>query len=115
MFFVDGADAPVDRSWRRLPRLLFNSFRIVREAAPREFAISSVLQLVQGAAGGIQLLVVCNLLAAVLSGTPHDDYLPALEQLAVLVVLQTLGGLVSVYTSLQQAMMTELVHPHACR
>ena len=115
MFFVDGADAPVDRSWRRLPRLLFNSFRIVREAAPREFAISSVLQLVQGAAGGIQLLVVRNILAAVLSGTPHHDYLPAIEQLAVLVALQTISGMVSVYTSMQQALVTELVQRHASR
>jgi ATP-binding cassette, subfamily B, bacterial len=103
------------RSWRRLPGLLLGAFRVVREAAPREFAISTVLQLVQGAVIGIELLVVRNILAAVLAGSSHHDYLPAIEQLVVLVALQTVTGLVSTYTNMQQQLVTELVQRHASR
>src|SRR5215475_3369270 len=87
-----------ERSWRRLPRLLLGSFRIVREAAPREFAVSSALQLVQGVAVGVQVLVVRNILTAILQGSTTHDYGPAAEQLGLLVLLQTLGGLASTYT-----------------
>ncbi|MBO0708433.1 MAG: hypothetical protein J2P44_08730, partial [Candidatus Dormibacteraeota bacterium] len=60
----DGSSEP--RSWRRLPRLLLGSLRIVYGAAPREFTINTALQIVQGAATGVQLLVVRDLLSAVL-------------------------------------------------
>jgi ATP-binding cassette subfamily B protein len=88
---------------------------MVREAAPREFAISTALQLAQGAASGLQLLVVRNILAAILAGSAHHDYLPAIEQLAILVALQAVNGLVSVYTSMQQQLVSELVQRHASR
>jgi ATP-binding cassette, subfamily B, bacterial len=103
------------RSWRRLPGLLFGSFRMVCRAAPREFTVSTVLQLLQGVAIGVQLLIVRNVLAAVLSGSSHHDFLPAIEQLAALVVLQTLTGLASTYTTMQQQLVTELVQRHASR
>lgn len=103
------------RSWRRLPSLLLSSFRIVWEAAPREFTVIAVLDLIQGAATGIQLLVVRNILAAVLTGTAHHTYLPAIEQLALLVVLQTVSGLVGTYSQLQQQLLSELVQRHASR
>ena len=103
------------RTWRRLPRLLGGAFRVVREAAPREFAISTVLQLVQGATAGIQLLIIRNILAAVLAGSSRHDYLPAIEQLMVLVALQTVNGLVGTYTNMQQQLVTELVQRHASR
>jgi ATP-binding cassette subfamily B protein len=64
---------------------------------------------------GIELLVVRNILAAVLAGSPHRDYLPAIEQLVVLVALQTVTGLVSTYTNMQQQLVTELVQRHASR
>jgi len=102
-------------SWRRLPGLLLGAFRVVRRAAPREFAVSTALQLVQGAATGVELLVVRNLLAAVLTGSPHHDYLPAIEQLVLLVALQTVIGLVGTYTTMQQQLVTELVQRHASR
>src|SRR5215467_10520376 len=110
------SDVPNEyRTWRRLPRLFWGAFRVVREAAPREFAISTVLQLVQGATAGIQLLIIRNILAAVLAGSSHHDYLPAIEQLMVLVALQTVSGLVSTYTNMQQQLVTELVQRHASR
>src|SRR5262245_25430373 len=109
-----GSDVPDEyNSWRRLPGLLRGAFRVAREAAPREFAISTALQLVQGAATGVELLVVRNLLAAVLTGSSHHDYLPAVEQLALLVALQTVIGLVGTYTTMQQQLVTELVQRHA--
>lgn len=110
------SDVPKEnRSWRRLPGLLLSSIRIVHDAAPREFTISTVLQVVQGAATGIELLVVRNVLAAVLTGSSHHDYLPAIEQLLVLVALQTVTGLVGTYTNMQQQLVTELVQRHASR
>lgn len=110
------SDVPAEyRGWRRLPRLLLGSFRMVWRAAPREFAVSAGLQLVQGVVTGAQLLVVRNVLAAVLSGSSHHAYLPAIEQLAVLVALQTVTGLVSTYTTMQQQLVTELVQRHASR
>jgi len=98
-----------------LPDLLLGSFRIVRRAAPREFAISTGLQLLQGAATGLQLLVFRNILAAVLAGSSQHDYLPAFEQLALLVVLQTVSGVIGSYTNMQQQLVTELVQRHASR
>ncbi|HYM50250.1 MAG TPA: ABC transporter ATP-binding protein [Candidatus Limnocylindrales bacterium] len=103
------------RSWRRLPRLLLGAFRVVREAAPREFAFVTALQLAQGALMGVQLLVVRNILAAVLTGSTHHDYLPAIEQLAILVGLQAFSGLANVYTTMQQQLVTELVQRRASR
>ncbi len=109
-------EVPKDRkTWRRLPGLLLNSIRIVREAAPREFAISLVLQLIQGAAAGVTLLVVRNILAAILTGSPRHEYLPALEQLAILVGLQAMTGLVGTYTAMQQQLVSELVQRHASK
>ena len=104
-----------DNSWRRLPGLLLGAFRVVRGAAPHEFAISTALQLVQGAATGVELLVVRNLLAAVLTGSSRHDYLPAIEQLVLLVALQTVIGLVGTYTTMQQQLVSELVQRHASR
>ena len=110
------SDVPNEyRSWKRLPGLLGGAFSVVREAAPREFAISSALQLVQGATTGIQVLIFRNILAAVLAGSSHHDYLPAVEQLVLLVALQTVSGLVSTYTNMQQQLVTELVQRHASR
>ena len=110
------SDVPDEyRSWRRLPGLLLGAFRVVREAAPHEFAVSTILQLVQGAVAGIQVLVVRNILAAVLTGSSHHEYLPAIQQLVVLVALQTVTGLVSTYTNMQQQLVTELVQRHASR
>jgi ATP-binding cassette subfamily B protein len=111
-----GSDVPKEyRSWRRLPGLLLGSFRMVWQAAPREFAVSTVLQLLQGAATGVQLLLVRNVLAALLTGSSHHQYLPAIEQLAMLIALQTVVGLVGTYTNLQQQLVTELVQRHASR
>jgi hypothetical protein len=46
-----GSEVPAEyRSWRRLPSLLFGSFRMVWRAAPREFTTRTVLQLLQGVA-----------------------------------------------------------------
>jgi ATP-binding cassette subfamily B protein len=103
------------QSWTRLPRLVAASFRIVWRAAPREFAISLALQVFDGVALGVTLLLVRNVLAALLAGVPRHDYVPAFEQLAVLVLLQMVSGLASLYQTMQQQVVTELVQRHASR
>lgn len=103
------------RSWRRLPGLLLGSFRVVWRAAPREFTVNTVLQILQGAAAGAGLLVTRNVLAAVLEGSSRHDYLPAIEQLVLLIALQTVTSLVTVYTTMQQQLVTELVQRHTSR
>ena len=103
------------RSWRRLPRLLAGSIRIVYAAAPREFSINTGLQIVQGAATGVQLLVVRDLLAEILAGQNGGGYLRALEPLVFLVALITAGGMIGTYTAIQQQLITELVQRHASR
>lgn len=104
-----------ERDWRRLPGLLLGSFRMVRRAAPREFTVNTLLQLMQGAATGVQLLVFRNVLAAVIEGSSRHDYLPAIEQLVILIALQTVTSLVTTYTNMQQQLVTELVQRHASR
>jgi len=101
------------RTWRRLPALLLGSFQIVRTAAPREFTISLALQLITGIAAGIQLLLVRNILAAILAGTSSHDYVPAIEQLGLLVALRTISGVTSGYANMQQQLVTEMVQRHA--
>lgn len=109
----DGSSEP--RSWRRLPRLLLGSLRIVYGAAPREFTINTALQIVQGAATGVQLLVVRDLLSAVLGSAPHGSYVQAVWPLVALVLLLTVGGMIGTYTNIQQQLITELVQRHASR
>jgi ATP-binding cassette, subfamily B, bacterial len=110
---ADGGDE--GRSWRRLPRLIAASFRIVWQAAPRELAITMALLVLQGVATGLNLLIIRNVLAAILAGAPQHDYVPALQQLALLVVLQALTGLAGLYQNMQQSVLTELVQRHASR
>src|SRR2546428_3213865 len=106
---------PDARNWRRLPRLIGASFRIVWQAAPREFGVSLALLVVQGVATGVNLLIIRNVLAAILAGAPQHDYVPALQQLALLVGLQALTGLAGMYQNMQQTVLTELVQRHASR
>jgi|SRR5579884_1004301 len=84
-------------------------------AAPRAFAGNTLLQLVQGVTTALQLLVVRDLLAALLTGSPHHDSLPALEQLGLLVGLLTASGLAGTFTGLQQQLVTELVQRYVSR
>ncbi|HEX6547555.1 MAG TPA: ABC transporter ATP-binding protein [Candidatus Dormibacteraeota bacterium] len=100
--------------WRRFPRLLLGSFRIVNAAAPREFKVSLALQLVQGVSMGIQLLVIRNLLEAVLHGTGRS-FTPVLTQVGLLVGLQAAQSLIGTYQTMQQAIVQELVQRHASR
>lgn len=103
------------RGWRRLPRLLLGAVRVVFQAAPREFTVNTVLQVVQGAATGLQLLVVRSLLSALITGTPHGSYVQAVWPLALLVALISVVGVIGTYTSVQQQLITELVQRHASR
>jgi ATP-binding cassette subfamily B protein len=103
------------RSWRRLPRLIGASFRIVWRAAPREFGVSLALLVLQGVATGVNLIIIRNVLAAILAGAPQRDYVPALQQLALLVGLQAVTGLAGMYQNMQQTVLTELVQRHASR
>src|SRR2546430_1846586 len=61
---------PEGRNWRRLPRLIGASFRIVWQAAPREFGASLALLVVQGVATGVDLSIIRNVLVALLFISP---------------------------------------------
>src|SRR5579884_1360625 len=115
MIVLGPAGPARDRSWWRLPGLVLGAFGMVARAAPRTFAGNTLLQLVQGVTTTLQLLVVRGLLAALLTGSPHHDYLPALEQLGLLVGLQAAGGLAGTWAGLQQQLVTELVQRHVSR
>src|SRR5579875_3621554 len=114
MIVLGPAGPARDRSWWRLPGLVLGAFGMVARAAPRTFAGNTLLQLVQGVTTTLQLLVVRGLLAALLTGSPHHDYLPALEQLGLLVGLQAAGGLAGTWAG-QQQLVTELVQRHVSR
>ena len=116
MFGGDGTRVRRERRrWQRLPRLLIDSVGIVFRAAPREFTLNTALELVQGAASGLRLLAVRNLLAAMLIGPANHRYLSVIEQLLVLVALSTIVGLIGTYTTMQQQLIRELVQRHASR
>jgi ATP-binding cassette, subfamily B, bacterial len=55
-----------DHSLRRLPGIVTGALRLVREAAPRELAVSAALQLGTGAGVAVQLLLGRELLAEIL-------------------------------------------------
>lgn len=91
---------PVERrSVRQLPALLTSSLRLLWSAAPRELSLVASLQVLSGAAAGIQLVLVKKLLDAIL-GTGHS-FIPVLGWLAAL-------GLLTLLTSFSGSVQFEL-------
>jgi ATP-binding cassette, subfamily B, bacterial len=62
-----------DHSLRRLPRVAGGALRLVRRAAPRELALSFVLQVVTGAGVAVQLLLGRSLLETILRADRLDQ------------------------------------------
>lgn len=101
----------------RWGRVMVQAFSVVAHAAPREFAVGALLQLLLGATLGLQLLIVRNLLSVALvgNGAGQHSYGGAGLDLVVLVIVQASGALIGIYQSQQQQLLSELVQRHAAR
>lgn len=64
---VRGAEGP--RDWRRFPRLVGTSFRLAWRAGPRELLVAGGLQVFNGVATFVQLLIGREVLQALLGST----------------------------------------------
>ncbi|HEY3061660.1 MAG TPA: hypothetical protein VGL99_22035, partial [Chloroflexota bacterium] len=53
-----------ERPWRQLPRLVWASVKLLWSSSPRVFTVVALLQVLGGAAAGLQLILVRNLLEA---------------------------------------------------
>jgi ATP-binding cassette, subfamily B, bacterial len=100
---------------RRIPRLLISSLRLVWQAGHREFAIATSLQLLSGAATGLQLLVIQGLIAAVLSGQGPGSSSMIVLRLVEMVGLSAFTSLAGSFQSQQQQVLAELVSRRAAR
>jgi ABC-type multidrug transport system fused ATPase/permease subunit len=122
---LNGKEPKQPRNWRRLPRLLWAAFRIIWVAAPRQMIATALLIGVQGAAIGIQIVILRNLLAILLpppspsavgaSAALPDMLTQLLVQVAILIGLQAVGSLGSVYQNFQQQVLAELVQISSTR
>lgn len=113
-FNVDDLFRPVrTRSLRRLPSLLVTSAGIVREAAPKEFAATAVLQAVFTVGVAAQVLLGRKLLTVLLAlgkGSSGADVIPWL------IAFTTTGAVLafsSVVRTERQRLLGELVSRHA--
>ena len=105
---------PEDRDVRRLPRIAGGALRLVREAAPRELALTFALQVLTGAGVALQLLFGRRVLATILRADSLDlgmsRVVPPL--VAFLAVSAVLSFGYSARSELQR-LLAELVGRHA--
>lgn len=105
---------PPDKRLRRLPSLVAGATRLVWSAAPRELAVSVVLQVISGVGVGIQLLVGSRVLSTVLTADSLDrgagDVVPGL--LLLLGVTAVVGFAGRAQTELR-VVIAELTGRHA--
>ena len=99
--------------FRNLPRLFRTAFSLVWSADPRRFTQTAVLQVLSGAAVGIQLLITRNLIAAVLDPTVSVDPSPLVTQLVAMVLLEAGQQFIGLYQTQQQQVLSELVQRRA--
>jgi ATP-binding cassette subfamily B protein len=106
---------PADRGsqWRRLPALVISAFRLVAQSSRRELITTTLLQVVTGAAFGVQLLVGRGALQELIKISRDQatatDLLP---YFGGLVVASILIGACAAMTQQQQRLLTELVFQH---
>lgn len=99
------------RSLRRLPGLLRQSFALTYRAAPRATITFSLLQLLTGVGLALQLLAARSLLTGLLGNEPDlGDVLPALITLTVVSAVVGAGNAARVE---QQRLLSELVSIYA--
>jgi ATP-binding cassette subfamily B protein len=107
-------EAPKEHGgFRNLPRLLRSAFAMVWAADRRRATESYVLQVVLGAATGIQLLITRNLIAAVLDPRISRDPNPLLVQLAAMVAVETTSQFIQLYQQQQQQVLLEQIQRRA--
>lgn len=98
------------RSLGRLPGLLARSLDLAWRAAPREFVLTGVLQLLGAVSGGVTLILVKRLLDTVLAAGRTQDVGPVLGWLAVLGLLTVLTTFAGQVQWEQQRLLAELVN-----
>ncbi len=101
---------PSRRPIKRLPRLVGQAVVLVWRAAPRQFALSVVLQVGAGLGLAGQLLAGRRLLASVLAGQGLDAVLDDLVLLTILTALVSFAGMARTE---QQRILSELVARYA--
>jgi ATP-binding cassette, subfamily B, bacterial len=104
---------PRDKQLRRMPRLTWLSIALVWRAAPREFLVSSCLQVAAGVAVAVQLLVARELLGHVFASASSKSFERALPDLAVLALVTTFVSFANAARSEQQRVLTEVVTCYA--
>ncbi|GAA1018198.1 HlyB/MsbA family ABC transporter [Acrocarpospora pleiomorpha] len=105
---MPGAEGP--RDWRRLPRLVRTSFRLAWRAAPRELLISCGLQVFNGVATFVQLLIGREVLQALLGSTGLGPVIPSVVALVLVGALQRFA---TAAEQEQSELLRELVTQHA--
>ena len=110
------ADLPPDvaPSWRRFPVIIAAGVALVRRAAPREFALSVALRVVNGVALGALLLVGERALQAILDGSATGASLehllsPVIGLMALVVAVSAIGA----FASALEEVLGALVARHA--
>ena len=110
----DALREPPDKRLRRLPTLIRGAVRLVWAAAPRELAVSVVLQVITGVGVGVQLLVGSRVLSTILTADRTDqgagDVVPGL---LVLLGVTAVVGFAGRAQSELRLVIAELTGRHA--
>jgi ATP-binding cassette subfamily B protein len=96
-------------SWRDLPRLLGDSFRLVWQAGRREFLVTAGLQLVTAAGTAAQLFISKAVIDAVLTAGVADDWAGLLPALAAFVAVSLALDVAQAIEGEQSRVLGELV------
>ncbi len=96
-------------SWRDLPQLLADSFRLVWEAGRRELLVTAGLQLLTAAGTAAQLFIGKAVFDAVLTAGVAEDYAALLPALAAFVVVTLALDVAQAIEGEQSRVLGELV------
>jgi len=96
-------------TWRDLPRLVWDSLKLVWGAGRREFLVMSGLQLIQAVGVAAQLFIGKAVLDAVLAAGATDDFASVLPELAGLVGITVALDFARAIETEQTRVLSELV------
>jgi ATP-binding cassette subfamily B protein len=100
-------------TWRDLPALLADSFRLVWQAGRREFRLTAALQLVTAVGIAAQLFVAKELLAAVLAAGDSGSFQDVLPELLAVVAITVALDFAGAVEAEQSRVLSELVSRRA--
>ena len=103
---------PVERSFRRLPMLVWRALALTRRAAPRDLTIAAILQVVGAAVLAAQLILGRRLLNGVL-GAGDGSFAAAAPDLVLLAVAGAVGALANLARIERQRLLTERIGRYA--